>query len=183
MKVMKTAAWVVVVLVGIFFAVGFFLPSKWEVSRSILIPANSETIYAYTADLKKWSEWSVWTKKQDPSLVFTYEGPASGLDAQQNWTSDKMGKGWLKLVQANPETGLAYDLYIDMDKFQSTIHGRMVFEPKDNQTLVTWTDNGDSGNNILKKWMSLMMDSMLGKELETSLNNLKTIVSANTAVQ
>lgn len=183
MKVIKIASRLALAFVVLFFAIGFFLPSKWEVSRTVLMPANSETIYAYTADLKKWTEWSVWTKKQDPSLEFTYEGPDSGIGAQQNWTSDNMGKGWLKILQANQDTGLAYDLFIDMGSFQSTIHGRMTFESKDNQTLVTWADNGDSGNNILKKWMNLMMDSMLGKELETSLNNLKTLVGSKTVVQ
>lgn len=183
MKALKNILIAVAALAALFIVVGLFLPNTWEVSESVTMSASKGRIYDSVANLSKWLEWSPWNDSKDASLTYTYEGPESGEGAQQNWTSDKMGTGWLKIVKANPETGINYDLFIDMGRFQSKLHGEMVFETVGDQTKVTWIDRGENGNNIIKKWMSLSMKSMLSKDMKLALNNIKAITEKAEAVE
>lgn len=176
MKVLKNISIAIAVLVALFIVVGLFLPSKWEVSRSLTMTASKERIYQQVANLQNWLNWSPWTGEEDKSLVYTYSGPEEGVGAQQNWTSEKMGNGWLKVVKAEAQSGVDYELFIDMGRFQSTLNGQMSFETVGDQTKVVWTDTGDSGNNLIKRWMSLGMNSMLGKDLDKGLAKLKELV-------
>lgn len=167
-------------LVAIFVIGGFMIPREWTVSRSITINAPAEEIYPHVANLRNWQTWSPWTKEKDPTQVYTYEGPESGLGAKWLWTSEKMGKGVLEIKKASPSEGVAYELFIDMGNMQSTINGDMAFRPVDGKTEVTWTDRGDCGNHLAKRWMSLLIGRMLGAEMEQGLANLKSLVEKKT---
>lgn len=158
--------------------VGLLLPREWTVERSIVIAAKPEAIHTYVADFKKWPMWSPWSAEQDSSMTYTYEGPETGMDAKQSWTSKNMGSGWMKIVEANPMTGIRYDLFIDMGRFQSNLTGGLSYEPAENGTKVTWRDHGDNGYNIVKRYFGLMMDSHMGKELDKGLSKLKQVVEA-----
>lgn len=176
MKTLKNILIATLALAGLFIIVGLFLPNTWEVNKSLTMAASKERIYSHVADLHKWPEWSPWNDAKDTSLKYSYEGPQEGVGAQQNWTSDKMGTGYLKLTEANPDTGIKYDLFIDMGRFQSSLLGQIAFENVDGQTKVTWTDKGENGNNIIRKWMALSISSMLGKDMLKGLHALKEIV-------
>lgn len=176
MRVLRFFVTAVVFFIAVFFVGGFFLPDAWMVSRSITIHATPEKIYPFVSNFKEWEKWSPWNASKDPSLKYTYEGPDSGAGAKQSWTSEKMGTGWMQFTAANPQTGVAYDLFIDMGRSQTLIHGSIVFVPKGNETQVIWTDQGDSGKNYMKRWMSFLLKFMLGKDLDTGLSGLAQLV-------
>ncbi len=176
MKIVQAGSLLFFVLAAVFAVGGMVVPSLWQVNRSTIIAKNPEAIYPHLASLKAWEQWSVWTKAQDPTLVYTYEGPESGVGAKQHWTSEKMGAGWLEITEASPESGIVYTLFIDMGHFQSTIMGKIQLERTGISTKVTWSDHGDAGDNLVKKWMNMIIDPMLGKQLETSLAHLKALI-------
>ena len=176
MKIVQAGSLLLIVLAAVFVVGGMAVPSLWQVSRSTIIAKRPEAIYPYLASLKKWEQWSVWTKKKDPTLNYVYEGPEIGAGARQRWTSQKMGDGWLEITEAHLEKGLAYKLFIDMGRFQSNIDGTIQLEPGGTYTKVTWSDHGDAGGNLVKKWMNMIIDPLLGKQLETSLAHLKMLV-------
>ena len=176
MKIVQAGSLLLGVLAAVFVVGGMVVPNLWEVSRSTIIAKNPEVIYSYLASLKKWEQWSVWNKEKDPSLTCIYEGPEIGVGTKQKWTSEKMGTGWMEITEAHPETGISYTLFIDMGRFQSTIEGKIQLERTGTYTKVTWSDHGDAGDSLVKKWMNMIMDPMLGKQMETSLVRLKTLL-------
>jgi hypothetical protein len=168
--------WLLIVflaLIGIFFVGGFFIPDAWQVSRSKTIAAPADAVYAQVATLKNWPVWSPWTVEKDPTLVYSYEGPETGVGAKQLWISKKMGTGRIEIKEADPTKGVSYELFIDMGNMQSTIKASIAFAPVAAGTNVTWTDNGNSEGSLVKRWMSLMITSMLGGELAEALEGLK----------
>ena len=48
-----------------------------------------------------------------------------------------------------------------------------LLQKKNGLTLVSWSFLGDMGNNPVARWIGLMMDSILGPQLESGLNNMK----------
>lgn len=173
-RVIKWGLIVLGALIAIFVIGGLLIPEQWNVSRSVTINAQPEEIYSHVSDLRDWQNWTSWTKEKDPSQAYTYEGEP-GVGHKWLWTSEKMGEGNLEIKKADPQEGIEYELFIDMGTMQSTIFGDVAFRRHDNKTEVTWTDRGSSGNNLVKRWMSLMIGKMLGEELEYGLNNLKKL--------
>ncbi len=87
-----------------------------------------------------------------------------------------MGKGYLEIKEADPNSGIKYELFIDMNNSPSTIMGAMSFSREDDMLKISWTDEGNSGNNFVKRWMSLFIKSMLAKEMNSGLEKLKGLV-------
>lgn len=164
------------ILIAVFVIGGFMIPKEWTVSRSITIDAPPEEVYAPIADLRRWQEWSAWTLDSDPTQVYTYDCPEPGVGCKWSWTSENMGTGNLTIVKGDSARGVTYELFLDMSGMQSTMIGEIAFRERDGTTTVTWTDRGNSENNLIKRWMSLMIGKMLGDELDFGLNNLKTLV-------
>lgn len=176
MRFLKGLLIVIILLIAVFFIGGHFLPDEWMVTRSTSIQAKPEQIYPYVSQFKKWEKWSPWNSSKDASLKFTYSGEDEGVGAKQSWTSDKMGSGWMEITAADPQSGVAYDLGIDMYGHQSTLDGNIQFQPQDEQTTVIWTDHGVAGNSAFNRWMSLLVEPMIGNDLEEALAGLKKAV-------
>jgi hypothetical protein len=174
-NILKWVAIAVGSLVTIFLIGGFIIPQHWSVQEHITINAPAEVVYPQIADLKNWQVWSPWTKEKDPTQVYTYEGPDMGVGQKWLWASEKMGKGFLLIKTADPEKGCSYELFIDMNGNQSTILGEITYQKTDDGLEVTWQDQGDSGNNLIKRWMSLFIKPMLSDELAKGLSKLKAV--------
>ena len=164
------------ILGGIFLVGGLLIPSEWTVSRFMKIEATPQRIYPYISHFKQWEIWSPWNASKDATLKYTYTGSDKGIGAKQSWTSEKMGSGWMQFTAADPKTGVAYDLFIDMHGHQSMLHGKIELKPSEHDTLVIWTDSGNAGKSFVTWWMSLMIKPMLGRDLETGLKGLKSII-------
>lgn len=176
MRILKFFLRATLLLLVVFFIGGFLIAPEWTVTRSLAMHATPETIYPLISNFKAWEKWSPWNASKDATLQYTYQGAAVGVGAKQSWTSEKMGSGWMQFTTATPQTGVAYDLFIDMGRSQSTMHGTIYFMPAGDTTTVTWTDKGDSGKSFIKRWMSLLIKPMLGKEFDSGLAQLKTLV-------
>jgi hypothetical protein len=167
------ASVVTVILLG-----GYLIPQQWTVTRDITIAAPAEDVYEQVANLRNWQNWAPWNMEKDATQVYRYEGPQLGTGAKWLWTGEKMGKGYLLIKKAAPKEGIVYELFIDMNDMQSTMKGVMEFKEHDGVTDIKWTDHGDSENNLMKRWMSLLIGKMLGDEMETGLKKLKSLLES-----
>lgn len=179
MNILKLLFRTLYILLGIYLAGGYFIPDTWQVTRTMTMHATSQQIYPYVSNFREWENWSPWNASKDPSLEYTYTGPTTGVGAKQTWTSHKMGNGWMQFTAASPETGVAYDIFIDMNTMQSTLHGNIAFATEGDLTTVTWTDSGQANGSFFKRWMSLMIKPMLGKDIDAALSGLKDKVENN----
>lgn len=176
MRILNVVLATILTFVGIFFVGGILISPEWSVSRTMMINADADKIYPYISQFKEWEKWAPWNASKDKTLKYTYSGPDEGVGAKQSWTSEKMGTGWMEFTSANPSKGVSYTLFIDMNGMQSTLHGQIKLSAKGDKTRVKWTDHGDSGASYTKRWMSLMVKYMLGKDFDTGLIHLKQLV-------
>ena len=172
----KLALMGVVALILLLVAIGYLLPNRYEISRSISINAERSTIHPYVDDLNKWPEWEPWTRA-DPSIKTTVGNPSSGVGANQSWTGES-SHGSLKFSYSAQETGVVYDMTFD-DQWKSV--GAITYKPTGGKTEVTWTIKGDYGMNIVGRYIGLMMDSMVGPMFEDGLGRLRSVVESNTS--
>jgi len=173
MRILKTAAAVLVVLVVTFAVIGLFLPAKYSVERSAVIDATTGEIHEYVGNLQKWDEWEPW-KEEDPSIVVTLGEKTSGAGASQSWVGES-GTGALTITESSPERGIEYDLLFDGGTYECKSSIR--YDPlPDGDTKVTWAMSGDMGKSLTSGYFALLMDTMAGNMFEKGLSNLKNVV-------
>ncbi|MBH9576072.1 SRPBCC family protein [Inhella proteolytica] len=157
-------------LVGVLLAGALLLSPHYQVSRSVLIKAPAERVFAHLDSPAGWARWGVWYRK-DPQMKVTPEGSAQGVGAAWSWTSKSEGNGRMKLTAVEAGKRVGYELQIE-DFNPST--GQLELVPEAGGTRVTWTMQGDVGHR-LARWFAFFMDRLVGPDFEAGLANLKQL--------
>lgn len=173
MKIIQWTLAVIGILALAIVGAGFFLPSKFEVSRATVIAAPAEKVYDLIADPRHWAKWSVWSRR-DPSMDVVYSGPPFGQGAKWSWKSRSEGSGSMEFVRVEPNKRLEYTLSFAEYNMKST--GAFSLDgAAASATRVTWTNAGDVGANPLKHYLAAGMDRLVGPDFEAGLANLKVL--------
>ena len=167
----KIATVVVVIVVGIL-AFAATRPDSFRVMRTTSIKAPPEKIYPMLVDFRGWSAWSPW-EKLDPAMKRTFSGAASGKGAVYAWEGDgKVGAGRMEITDAVVPSKVEIKL-----DFAAPIEGHNVtvftLASAGEATNVTWDMSGPSPYLAKVMGVFVSMDSMIGKDFETGLANLK----------
>lgn len=154
--------------------VGFLLPAKSRIERSVTIAAPPADVFVYINDLKRFNEWSPWYDK-DPNTEYRFEGPEQGVGAKVYWNSEHtdVGTGSQEIIESEQDRHVRTALdFGPMGKASATFD---LQSDGDGSALVWGLDN-DFGNNLVGRYFGLMLDGMVGAEYETGLAKLKVLV-------
>lgn len=163
----------VFLLLVIFAAIGYVLPSKYAITKSITISATPAEIHEYVGDLQKWESWTPWTGK-DPEIEITLSEITTGIGASQSWT-DKHGGGSLLFTSSSPNNGIEYDLFFQAGKYRSKSSIKYESRGKD-ATKVIWQLDGDTNTPIIGGYFALFLRYSIGNMFKTGLTQLKAIL-------
>lgn len=171
-QTLKWLAAMAVLILLVVFGGGYAISPTFTVKRSITMNATPDKVFELIADPRAWKKWAVWNQR-DPSMAITYSGPPAGKGAVWEWKSKSEGDGRMSFTAAEPGKRLAYELYLP--DFGTTSQGDLVLSTDGGGTRVTWTMNGDMGKSPVARWMTLFMDSMVGKDFDAGLAKLKSV--------
>jgi uncharacterized protein YndB with AHSA1/START domain len=170
--------------IALLFGLGFLLPAHAHVERSIVIQAPPEQIFPQVSDLSAWEAWSPWATL-DPDAQMTLEG--EGVGQRMIWSSEnpQVGEG------SQVVTALEAPRYLQTHlEFAGQGIAEAAFELKpmgEGQTQVTWSLDSEMREGVplamqpVSSYMGLLMDSMVGHDYETGLQNLKTLIEGEAA--
>jgi uncharacterized protein YndB with AHSA1/START domain len=174
----KTIVAVVVVLLVIVAAavlgVAATKPDAFRVERTTSIKAPPEKIFALINDLHGWGAWSPYEKK-DPAMKRTFSGAASGKGAVYEWDGDKnVGKGRMEITETSPPSRILIKLDF-ISPFEGHNTAEFTMKPSGDATSVSWAMDGPAPfvSKVMQVFINL--DSMIGKDFEEGLANLKTL--------
>ena len=163
---------VVVLLVGGVLAAAT-RPDALHVERAADVKAPPEKIFPLINDFHSWGAWSPYEKK-DPAMKRSFGPVTAGKGATYEWAGDKnVGQGRMEILEASPSNKVL--IKFDFIKpFEAHNMAEFTLEPKGDTTLVTWAIYGPSA--YITKVMGLFfnMDTMIGKDFEAGLADLKT---------
>ena len=155
------------------FLFSLLLPSSVKVERKVSIESTSELVFKQINELKNWSNWVQWAKKDSTIFLMlsSYSVPSEGVGASFNWNSenDEIGEGSIKISKSQPFEAIE----LAMDFGVGVTLSYWNFQQKDNMVEVTWGVNVDLGFNPISKWYGLFMEKDIAKDLEGGLHNLK----------
>jgi hypothetical protein len=162
------------ILLVVIAVVAAFQSATYRVVRTSTVAAPPAIVFAQTNDLRKYQTWNPFGKS-DPKATYVYEGPATGVGSVLKWSSTgQTGEGTMSIVESRLNEVVRYRL-IFIKPMAGTGNMALTFQTQGNQTLVTWTMDGDK--SYLAKLMGLFMnmDKMMGGAFERGLAELKTI--------
>ena len=171
---LKKIAGVVVVLLAAVLIFAATKPDTFRIERAASIEAPPEKIFALINDFHHWDSWSPW-EKLDPTMRRTFSGTASGKGTVYAWDgTGKVGAGRMEITESLPPSKVVIKLDF-VKPFEGHNITQFILEPKGDAINVRWDMAGPSP--YFAKVMSLFvsMDSMVGKDFETGLANLKAV--------
>ena len=173
LKIIGLVALVVVVAVAGLLAYAALKPDDFRVQRSIAIKAPPDKIMTVVSDLKGWTAWSPYEKK-DPGMKRAYAGAPSGKGAIYEWDGNKdVGHGRMEILESTPSRVVIKLDYITPFEAHNTAEFTAV--PQGDATNVTWAMYGPSPY-VAKVMQTVMnMDKMIGSDFEAGLQSLKTV--------
>lgn len=155
--------------------IGFIMPSKIEVSKSITIDAPAAYVFDEINDLEKNPEWSYWNSIYDDMTV-SYGDIKAGVGATSEWDGPESGKGKMTITESIPNESIKIDLNF-ME--QGTAEAWYTFEPEGEGTKLTTGFSTDFGMNPIGRIMGAMfVKSEMEKSFDHNLNKLKEIAEA-----
>jgi len=168
---------IVIIIVAASISVLVFAATRSDtlrVTRSTVIRASPEQIFALIDDFHYWTKWAP-QDTEDPTMTRTYSGAARGVGAISDWEgAPSAGKGRMSITESLP--GLGISVRVDFEKpFKAHNLNRFTLEPAGSSTNVTWAMEGT--NVYMTKVMSVFvnLDRMMGKHFEAGLDNLRMI--------
>jgi hypothetical protein len=163
---------IITILLGIFIGIGFILPSTYLVKRTTIISAPPNQIYPLLVNFSTWEKWSPWASSDSEQKV-TITGQAGTIGHEQLWDGKINGKGSMTLISLNENNNLEMKLkFIEPDPMEAI--AKFTLEDKGTSTLVIWETTGQL-NNFFERYFGLFIDSLLGKDFEMGLNQLKIL--------
>lgn len=160
-----------------FVAIGYLLPSRVHIERSITIDRPVSMMFELLNGYSYYKEWSPWVER-DPNAEFIVSGPKSGVGARLSWMGEPqlVGSGWQEIVASTPYERI--DIKLDFDA-QGVADTGFVLTANGDSSEVTWFFDSDltKGVNLidsfLARYFGLLFDRWVGNDYEAGLANLK----------
>lgn len=170
MKLIKKILMLAVILVAITALIGFLLPGKVTLERSLVMKAKPSVVFNQMNTLKNWENWSPWYK-MDPKQEMKYNDIPSGVNASYHWKGEKTMEGTMTITDSKTDQLVTTKLEFtgqDVPAFAS-----FILTPEGEGTKVVWTFESEAGKNPFGKiFMFTAMKAMLGNSFEQGLNDL-----------
>ena len=147
-------------------------PDNFRVERSSVIKADPARIYALLNDFHNFGSWSPW-QKLDPGMKVSYAGATNGKGAIYPWDgNDDVGSGRMEILQTEPHSRVLVKLDF-LKPFEGHNTSEYTLASASGNTTVTWAMYGPSPYVSKLMGIFVSMDSMIGKDFERGLANLK----------
>lgn len=161
-------------LVALLIMIGFALPSSNRVEVSIEIDAYPATVFALVNDFRRFSLWSPWSDT-DPNARIIYSGANRGVGASMTWDGAIIGSGTQIIVASQP-----YEhVQIVMSRGEpAESQSWFNLVPGTGTTIVTWGFKTDYGLNIVARYFSPMLGSIVARDYHNGLVQLKRLAES-----
>jgi hypothetical protein len=173
-KITMTTLYIILSIVAFVLIIALFMKKDYTVQREITINQPDSVVYNYLRFFKNHKTFNAWFLK-DPNIKETSKNTDGQVGYVLSYEGNKdLGSGEEELM------GLEQNKKIDIElrflkPFKST--SQTPFELTriaDNQTKVTWTMFGRMNYPMNIALLFINMDNFLGKDVQKSLENLKS---------
>lgn len=174
MKVLKKIGLIVLIIIAIPLIVAMFVKKEYSVEREITVNKPRREVFDSVKHLKNQDNYSKWVR-MDPNMKKDFRGSDGTVGFVYAWDgNDDAGKGEQEIKSITE--GERVDVEVRFKKpMEGVAYAPIITEGvSENQTKVKWGMKGKSSYPF--NFMNLFIDGILGKDIETSLVDLKGIL-------
>ncbi len=176
---MKTLRYIVLALfflILVAVVVGFFLPSKVHLERSVQINRDKATIFKVINAFENFNKWSPWYDL-DVNAEYIVSGPQSGVGSKLEWHGNSsVGDGTNEIIESVENDHTKTKMFFGKD--DAPAYSIISLEQKGDKTKVTWAFENDFGMNVFYRYFGLVIEDMIAPDYEKGLNKLKIYVES-----
>lgn len=156
--------------------IALFTRKKYSIEREITIDKSSNEVFQYLRHIKNQDKFSKWVMT-DPNMKREFRGNDGTVGFVYAWEGNKKaGKGEQEItsIEENKYLGLEVRFEKPFVAVAQTPFTLEAISPQKSKVIWGMTSSMNYPMNIMLLLMN--MEKMLGKDMETSLKNLKGIL-------
>lgn len=169
MKLLRIVLILIVLLIGLPFAIGSFISSEWKVEASVVIPAPRLMIHYVVEDPTRWPQWNALCP---PAETMKRSGAPRGIGSALVGGTPDAPVRW-EIVESDPEKGVTFTRHLGETLLGT---GEITYDEAEGGTRVTWCDHGDLGGSPITRLFAPMVRDRLQENCERSMQALKALV-------
>lgn len=147
----------------------------YDISRTVMINRPKAEVYAYIRQLQKQPLWMPWFLN-DPKVVIKFKGEDGKEGAASYWKGNNRIEGIQKITKIRDGKLLETQLLFLRPYKSLSLNYMAVKEIEADRTKMVWGLKGVHRFPASVMMLFYGMDRAVGKDFETGLNNLKTIL-------
>ncbi len=177
MRILKAIIIIIVILVAIPLITALFVKKDYAVEKEITINKPRQVVFDYIKMLKNQDNYSVWAAR-DPNMTKAYTGTDGTAGFISSWQSKnkEVGSGEQEILKVTEGERIDFKLRFK-EPFEAQADAYMTTEAAgEQQTKVKWGFKGATPYPWNFMNLFIDMDKAVGKDFETGLTNLKTVL-------
>lgn len=161
-------------LVTLLIVIGFALPGVHRTQVSTEIDAHPATVFALLNDFRRFALWAP-LFGADPDIDVQYSGSRTGVGATMTWDGPIAGSGTQTIIESDPYARVG----IVMSPGEpGAVRSWFNLAPGTGTTVVTWVYEADYGVNIVGRFFASMLGSVVARDYQNGLANLKELAES-----
>ncbi len=176
MRIIKNIFKTILVILAIWLVAALFISKEYTVEKTMMINMPTAKVFDYVKYLKNQNEYSKWGS-MDKNMKMNFTGTDATVGFTSSWEGNsKVGKGAQEIKKITEGKKIDYEIRFEkpMKDVAAAVMSTDSMGP--NQTMVKWSISGKMKYPM--NVMGLIMDKMIGGDLETGLTNLKAKMEA-----
>jgi len=161
-------------LIVLLIIIGFALPRTHSIEATQEIDAHPATVFALVNDHRRFALWAP-LAEIDPNVRILYSGNRSGIGSTMTWDGTIAGSGRQTIVESRP---FEHVMMLLSQGEPGESKSWFDLAPGTGTTIVTWGFEADYGMNIVGRYFSGMMGSVVARDYQNGLQNLKQLAES-----
>lgn len=167
------------IVVALFLLVALVLPSHRHLEKQVETNRKMTIVYDTLNSLRRFKEWNPLVLR-DPKMQLQFSGPASGVGARMDYTSDKpqLGQGSWEITATEPRASVTYAIVNPQRGHDKT----SVFTLKPTgragrNVEITQTYDVSYGWDLLGRYAGLYVSRHVGDDMDLGLQRLTNMLA------
>jgi hypothetical protein len=174
MKILKRIFIGLAAFIALLLIAALFVKNEYKVEQAVTINQPRETVFDYVKMARNQDYFNQWIIT-DPLIQKSYKGTDGTVGFVYAWNSvGSAGKGEQEIKRIREGEQVEFAVRF-IEPFEGNADTFMKTEPvASNQTKLTWRMEGR--NHYPMNLLNLFVTGMLGNDMQTSLNTLKSVL-------
>ena len=168
---------IILILISIPFILALFMPEEYLIEKQVTINKPRQVVFDYIKLLRNSENYNKWVM-MDPNMKKEFRGTDGTVGFVYTWnsTNRNVGQGEQEIIKLADGQRVDYEIRF-IRPFQGTSYAWLMTESiSPNQTMVNWSFRGMRNYPMKVMHKVLNLKKMLGRDLQTSLHNLKAVL-------